>query len=82
LQGQTIVVDDASPEIFWNGSWSAQDNFTVPVLWLIPSPEAYENATLNYPKDVSFTANMSSHANTCHQSSNVGASFTFQFAGE
>ncbi|KAF7332882.1 hypothetical protein MVEN_02393500 [Mycena venus] len=81
LQGQTIIVDDANPEIFWNGSWSAQDNFTAPVPCLIPSPEAYENATLNYPKGVSFTANMSSHANTFHQSSNVGDSFTFQFAG-
>ncbi|KAJ7871062.1 hypothetical protein B0H13DRAFT_2061302, partial [Mycena leptocephala] len=81
LQGQTILVDDASPEIFWDGSWSAQDNFTVPVPCLIPTPEAYENATLNYPKGVSFTANMSAHANTCHQSSNVGASLTFQFAG-
>jgi hypothetical protein len=82
LQGQTILVDDASPEIFWDGSWSAQDNFTMPVPCLIPTPEAYENATLNYPKGVSFTANMSAHANTCHQSSNVGASLTFQFAGE
>ncbi|KAJ7906158.1 hypothetical protein B0H13DRAFT_2194357 [Mycena leptocephala] len=61
FQGQTIIVDDASPEIFWDGSWSAQDNFTMP--------------------DVSFTANMSPHANTSHRSSSVGASFTFQFAG-
>ncbi|KAJ6553099.1 hypothetical protein B0H19DRAFT_1295707 [Mycena capillaripes] len=81
LQGQILIVDDASPEIFWNGSWSAQDNFTMPVPCLIPSPEVYVNATLNYPKGVSFTVNMSPHANTSHQSSNAGDSFTFQFAG-
>ncbi|KAJ7668784.1 hypothetical protein DFH06DRAFT_982652, partial [Mycena polygramma] len=57
LQEQTIIVDDANPEIFWNGNWI--------------------NNTGYFP----FIANVSSHANTTHQSSNVGDSFTFQFAG-
>ncbi|KAJ7648653.1 hypothetical protein DFH06DRAFT_996938 [Mycena polygramma] len=61
LQGQTIIVDDASPEIFWDGDWEG---------------------TLNAQNTLGFIANISSHANTTHQSSNVGDSFTFQFAGE
>ncbi|KAJ6455617.1 hypothetical protein C8R47DRAFT_1228111 [Mycena vitilis] len=42
LQGQTIIVDDASPEVLWEGNWITHDNFTVPMLWGVPSPEAYE----------------------------------------
>ncbi|KAJ7670929.1 hypothetical protein DFH06DRAFT_1293807 [Mycena polygramma] len=84
LQGQTIIVDDANPEIFWNGNWSAKDNFTESVPCAIASTQYYEEArdpTVNNTGYFPFTANVSSHANTTHQSSNVGDSFTFQFAG-
>ncbi|KAJ7670836.1 hypothetical protein DFH06DRAFT_1320764 [Mycena polygramma] len=87
LQGQTIIVDDASPEIMWNGNWSARDNFTLQsVLYYIPSTAIYKagrDPTVPLTDDDMhlFTANVSSHANTIHQSGNVGDSFTFQFAG-
>ncbi|KAJ6457848.1 hypothetical protein C8R47DRAFT_168459 [Mycena vitilis] len=80
LQGQTIIVDDASPEVLWNGNWTAHDNFTLPITGFIPSPEDYERG--NRPHETKgFPVNVSSYANTIHQGSNAGDSFTFQFDG-
>ncbi|KAJ7670912.1 hypothetical protein DFH06DRAFT_143334 [Mycena polygramma] len=84
LQGQTIIVDDASPEIFWNGNWVAHDNLTVSVQCSIPGLDIFKQGTPvgNPDHTAGFFVDMPSHANTTHQSSNVGDSFTFQFAGE
>ncbi|KAJ7670862.1 hypothetical protein DFH06DRAFT_1125145 [Mycena polygramma] len=83
LQGQTIIVDDASPEIFWNGNWVAHDNLTVSVQCSIPGLDIFKQGTPvgNPDHTAGFFVDMPSHANTTHQSSNVGDSFTFQFAG-
>ncbi|KAK7005991.1 Gpr1 family protein [Favolaschia claudopus] len=83
LDGQTILVDDSSPEIFWSGSWAVVDNYTLPIQCTIPSPQAFEESktTLNSTDSVNFMANMQPHANSTHSSSAAGDSFTFQFAG-
>ncbi|KAJ7670868.1 hypothetical protein DFH06DRAFT_1468558 [Mycena polygramma] len=85
LQGQTIIVDDASPEISWNGNWTAHDNLTVLVEYLVPAPVVFAQGPPppdgGQLDDFANIANVSSHANTTHESSTVGDSFTFQFAG-
>ncbi|KAF7336456.1 Gpr1 family protein [Mycena sanguinolenta] len=75
LQSQTILVDDSSSEIIWNGSWTIQANYTLPV----PCQLAFSS---NSDDGFStFTANMSPHGNSSHFSNEVGDSFTFSFAG-
>jgi hypothetical protein len=74
LKDHTILVDDASPEITWDGSWSAKDNYTMPVPCSLPLSPKSEDF-------FDFTANMAPHANTSHISSTTGDSFTFQFSG-
>ncbi|KAJ6517358.1 hypothetical protein C8R47DRAFT_1031835 [Mycena vitilis] len=83
LQGRSIIVDDTSPEILWDGKWSALNNFTLPVTSILPSMEVYEaGRDPSAPEDfIFFIANVSSHAGTTHRTSNVGDSFSFQFAG-
>ncbi|KAJ7278785.1 hypothetical protein C8J57DRAFT_1304524 [Mycena rebaudengoi] len=75
LKGQTILVDDSSGEITWNGSWSVKNNYTMPV----PCGMPFFPKSEDFP--YAFTANMPPHGNTSHISSTVGDSFTFQFAG-
>ncbi|KAJ7124261.1 hypothetical protein C8R44DRAFT_980621 [Mycena epipterygia] len=74
LRGQTILVDDSSPEIIWNGNWTVKKNYTLPVpceLALNPRSDTFTD----------FTANMTPHGNSSRFSSVVGDSFTFHFAG-
>lgn len=76
LQGQTILVDDSSSEIVWHGNWTVKSNYTLPVPCFLPiSPQSDDSSP-------DFTANMRPHGNSSHYSSNVGDSFTFEFAGE
>ncbi|KAF7342472.1 Gpr1 family protein [Mycena venus] len=75
LKGQTILVDDSSPEITWSGNWGEKNSYTTPVpcgLPFFPNSEDFPYA---------FTANMSPHGNTSHTSSTIGDSFAFQFSG-
>jgi hypothetical protein len=66
LAGQTILIDDSSTEITWNGSWEAKPtNVTV-------------DSHLNLPEKIT----MAAHGNGTHVSSKEGDSFTFQFAGK
>ncbi|KAK7005990.1 Gpr1 family protein [Favolaschia claudopus] len=83
LQGQTILVDDRSSEIFWDGNWTMVDNYSLPVQCTIPSPQAYKESKLllNSTDSVNFIAQMQPHANSTHSSNTVGDSFTFHFAG-
>ncbi|KAJ6550050.1 hypothetical protein B0H19DRAFT_1264913 [Mycena capillaripes] len=74
LSGQTILVDDSSSEITWNGQWSSKDNYTMPVPCTLPLSPKSEDL-------LGFVAAMSPHGNTSHASSTPGDSFTFQFAG-
>ncbi|KAJ7903233.1 hypothetical protein B0H13DRAFT_1466468, partial [Mycena leptocephala] len=76
LKGQTILVDDSSPEITWSGSWGEKNSYTMPVPCVLPLFPKSED-----PNGYAFTANMSPHGNTSHTSSTVGDSFTFRFAG-
>ncbi|KAJ6493851.1 hypothetical protein DFH09DRAFT_357596 [Mycena vulgaris] len=75
LQGQTILVDDSSPEIIWNGNWTIRANYTVPVPCQLPFMPRSDDV----PYD--FTANMAPHGNSSRFSTDGGDSFTFQFAG-
>ncbi|KAJ7053984.1 hypothetical protein C8F01DRAFT_1260202 [Mycena amicta] len=76
LRGQTIIVDDVSPEIFWNGTWTERSNLSVNVFCVMPFDTQF-NETGSTP----FTASMRPHDNTTHQSSTPGDAFVFQFRG-
>ncbi|THU76593.1 hypothetical protein K435DRAFT_878997 [Dendrothele bispora CBS 962.96] len=69
ITGKTIIVDDSSPEISWQGNWqegkSSNLNVTIP----FKDDQPYEGKSW-YP-----------HGNSTHRSNQVGDSFTFQFAG-
>ncbi|KAJ7052725.1 hypothetical protein C8F01DRAFT_997676 [Mycena amicta] len=65
LLGTTILVDDSSSSLIWRGSWTEENNFTLP-----PS--------LNF---TGFAADMAPHANTTHVSQTVGDQFEFWFTG-
>ncbi|KAJ7056858.1 hypothetical protein C8F01DRAFT_950745, partial [Mycena amicta] len=66
LLGTTILVDDSSSSLIWHGSWTKEDNFTLP-------PQGINS---NY-----FTADMAPHANTTHASQTRGDKFEFWFTG-
>ncbi|KAJ7451338.1 hypothetical protein FB451DRAFT_1145721 [Mycena latifolia] len=76
LKGQTILVDDSSSEIIWNGNWTVKANYTLPVPCELPFGPRSDN-----DPGVAFTAKMTPHGNSSRFSSVVGDSFTFQFAG-
>ncbi|THU87130.1 hypothetical protein K435DRAFT_867583 [Dendrothele bispora CBS 962.96] len=69
ITGKTVIVDDSSPEISWQGNWqegkSSNLNVTIP----FKDDQPYEGKSW-YP-----------HGNSTHRSNQVGDSFTFQFAG-
>ncbi|KAJ7052759.1 hypothetical protein C8F01DRAFT_1090404 [Mycena amicta] len=77
LFGKTIIVDDASASsaLIWRGSWTVDNNFTLPVGCSLPF-----NATSD-PAEIQFTAHMAPHANTTHASQTVGDEFEFGFTG-
>ncbi|KAJ7494114.1 hypothetical protein FB451DRAFT_1002632, partial [Mycena latifolia] len=57
LRGQTILVDDSSSEIIWNGNWTIKQNYTLPVpCELALGPRSNDTFT-------DFTANMTPHGN-------------------
>ncbi|KAF7352138.1 hypothetical protein MVEN_01177000 [Mycena venus] len=71
LQGSTIFLDDSNPEIKWDHNWNS--TLHTPATW-----------STEYPRDVIkglFTWHRTPHNNGTHESSTVGASFAFQFAG-
>ncbi|KAJ7056917.1 hypothetical protein C8F01DRAFT_338259 [Mycena amicta] len=73
LIGKTILVDDSSSSLIWRGSWTEENNFTLPVFCPLPfSP----NST-----DFFFICNMAPHANTTHASQTTGDEFEFWFTG-
>ncbi|KAK7046232.1 Gpr1 family protein [Favolaschia claudopus] len=76
LEGQTIIVDDTSTEITWDGSWTQKNNYTIPVPCTLPFKPGTDAFDF-----FDFTANMAPHGNTSHASSSVGDSFAFRFAG-
>ncbi|THU87137.1 hypothetical protein K435DRAFT_804580 [Dendrothele bispora CBS 962.96] len=69
ITGKTVIVDDSSPEISWQGNWqegkSSNLNVTIP----FKDDQPYEGKSW-YP-----------HGNSTHRSNQVGDSFTFRFAG-
>ncbi|KAJ7052738.1 hypothetical protein C8F01DRAFT_951934, partial [Mycena amicta] len=65
LLGTTILVDDSSSSLIWHGSWTEENNFTLPV-------------GCNF---TDFTADMAPHANTTHVSQTKGDQFEFWFTG-
>ncbi|KAK7000756.1 Gpr1 family protein [Favolaschia claudopus] len=85
LQGQTILVDDRNPEIFWDGNWTMRENDTLSIQYTLPSPQAYADPSritlVNSTDSLDFIANVQPHANSTHCSKTVGDSFAFQFAG-
>ncbi|KAJ7052768.1 hypothetical protein C8F01DRAFT_565329 [Mycena amicta] len=77
LLGTTILVDDSSSSLIWRGSWTADNNFTLPVECRLPfTPTSASGNTTT-----SFLADMAPHANTTHISQTVGDEFEFWFTG-
>ncbi|KAJ7052735.1 hypothetical protein C8F01DRAFT_564625 [Mycena amicta] len=74
LLGTTILVDDSSSSLIWRGSWTADNNFTLPVKCFIPPFTATLDGAL-------FSAHIAPHANTTHASQTVGDEFEFWFTG-
>ncbi|KAJ7052732.1 hypothetical protein C8F01DRAFT_564618 [Mycena amicta] len=74
LLGTTILVDDSSSSLIWHGSWSEENNFTLPVKCFIPPFTATLDGAL-------FSAHIAPHANTTHASQTVGDEFEFWFTG-
>ncbi|THU81830.1 hypothetical protein K435DRAFT_808762 [Dendrothele bispora CBS 962.96] len=68
MLGQTIFVDDGSPEIVWTGGWEVND---------------YDGRSSEYfqplPEGVSISPK--AHGNATHSSNKIGETFTFKFAG-
>ncbi|KAJ7052770.1 hypothetical protein C8F01DRAFT_1236336 [Mycena amicta] len=77
LLGTTILVDDSSSSLIWRGSWTEENNFTLPVECQLPftPTSASDNTT------TSFSADMAPHANTTHISQTKGDQFEFWFTG-
>ncbi|KAJ7052709.1 hypothetical protein C8F01DRAFT_997685, partial [Mycena amicta] len=73
LLGTTILVDDSSSSLTWRGSWTEENNFTLPVGCMLPGSV---NSSTTY-----FTADVAPHANTTHTSQTKGDQFEFWFAG-
>ncbi|KAJ7056886.1 hypothetical protein C8F01DRAFT_1308333 [Mycena amicta] len=78
LLGTTILVDDSSSSLIWRGSWTEENNFTLPVICVLPLTVTPTSKSLN---NTAFTANMAPHANTTHTSQTVGDEFEFWFTG-
>ncbi|KAJ7052741.1 hypothetical protein C8F01DRAFT_564757 [Mycena amicta] len=75
LLGTTILVDDSSSSLIWHGSWTADNNFTLPVVCRLPFTPTSDNSSSF------FLAHMAPHANTTHASQTVGDEFEFWFTG-
>ncbi|KAF7329675.1 hypothetical protein MKEN_00230600 [Mycena kentingensis (nom. inval.)] len=69
LTGKTILVDNTSPQLSWEGSWISQNNFTLPIPVQVPG----QKTTL--------TAEMAPHGNTTHENQQIGDAFVFAFTG-
>ncbi|KAF7307520.1 Gpr1 family protein [Mycena indigotica] len=76
LRSQTIILDDTSPEIFWNGSWTGRSDLILDVPSIMPFDTQF-----NESGATPFTASMRPHENTTHETSRVGDGFVFQFSG-
>jgi hypothetical protein len=73
LEGSTIFLDDSNSEIKWDHNWNSTLHTTPATL------------STGYPGDVFkgvFDWHRTPHNNSTHDSSIVGASFAFQFAGQ
>ncbi|KAJ7048715.1 hypothetical protein C8F01DRAFT_1266694 [Mycena amicta] len=79
LDGMTILLDDSSQEIEWNGGWSVKSDYgtTLQVGCELPVLPHDPNNNTTIP----FTATMVPHGNSTHVSSAKGDLFTFPFAG-
>ncbi|THU94132.1 hypothetical protein K435DRAFT_860874 [Dendrothele bispora CBS 962.96] len=69
ITGKTIIVDDSSPEISWQGNWQEENSSNLNLTIPFKDDQPY-NVKSWYP-----------HGNSTHRSNQVGDSFTFQFAG-
>ncbi|KAJ7056909.1 hypothetical protein C8F01DRAFT_1308375 [Mycena amicta] len=75
----TILVDDSSSSLIWHGSWTEENNFTLPIpcdLPLTPTSSQPQSVNLTH-----FTADIAPHANTTHASQTRGDEFEFWFTG-
>ncbi|THU94138.1 hypothetical protein K435DRAFT_900932 [Dendrothele bispora CBS 962.96] len=70
LTGKTIIVDDSSPEITWQGNWQSHSFDTTIQISFDVDPVHTGN-----------TKGWHSHGNSTHRSISAGDSFIFQFAG-
>ncbi|KAK7464921.1 hypothetical protein VKT23_006130 [Stygiomarasmius scandens] len=73
LTGQTILVDDTSPEIHWKGNWTVNKNEYVEITLRMPE----SNSKIITEADWQWLP----HGNSTHSSQNKGDSFTFRFMG-
>ncbi|KAJ7056888.1 hypothetical protein C8F01DRAFT_337648 [Mycena amicta] len=78
LLGTTILVDDSSSSLIWHGSWTEENNFTLPVGCVAPVTPTFKGISKNF---TDFTADMAPHANTTHVSQTKGDQFEFWFTG-
>ncbi|KAJ7052752.1 hypothetical protein C8F01DRAFT_1261535 [Mycena amicta] len=79
LLGTTILVDDSSPSLIWHGSWTEENNFTLPIPCDLPfTPTSSQSQIVN---STHFTADIAPHANTTHASQTKGDAFEFWFTG-
>ncbi|KAJ7056925.1 hypothetical protein C8F01DRAFT_1372251 [Mycena amicta] len=79
LLGKTILVDDSSSSLIWRGSWTEENNFTLPIPCDLPFiPTSSQPQSVNFTH---FTADIAPHANTTHASQTRGDEFEFWFTG-
>ncbi|KAJ7052684.1 hypothetical protein C8F01DRAFT_1331831 [Mycena amicta] len=79
LLGTTILVDDSSSSLIWRGSWTEENNFTLPIPCNLPfTPTSSRPQSVNF---TDFTAGIAPHGNTTHVSQTVGDEFEFWFTG-
>ncbi|KAJ7056882.1 hypothetical protein C8F01DRAFT_1372212 [Mycena amicta] len=80
LLGTTILVDDSSSSLIWRGSWTEENNFTLPIPCDLPLLGG--STSSSPPSDVyPFKADLAPHANTTHASQTKGDEFEFWFTG-
>ncbi|KAJ7056915.1 hypothetical protein C8F01DRAFT_1086607 [Mycena amicta] len=77
LLGTTILVDDSSSSFIWHGSWTEENNFTLPVECTLP----FTPISVSGDSSTLFVADMAPHSNTTHASQTVGDEFEFWFTG-